>query len=131
MEILAFAAAHQAVLADAGGVTTDGFPMTSCHVESFPAQLNLPLVLAVHTATGGEWGPRIYLRAKSPAGERVGFLEMAWEWPDPPGATDKYRVFAPALPLELSAPGVYSIGLYADFRAAEPEFSFPLPFLQA
>lgn len=55
MQVLAFAATRRAVLEDAGGVTTEGFPMTSCYVESFPAQLNLPIVLPMFVD-----GPGIY-----------------------------------------------------------------------
>ena len=49
MHVIAFAPSLKAVLEEAGRVTTDGFPMTSAHVTSFPAQIIVPLVLAVYT----------------------------------------------------------------------------------
>jgi hypothetical protein len=131
MQILAFAATRRAVLEDAGGVTAEGFPMTSCYVESFPAQLNLPIVLSVYAPAGDNFVMRRYLGVTSPAGDRVGFLELSWEWPDLPNAPVKYRVLAPVLPMFVDRPGSYSIGLYADAAGSEPEFSFPLSVLAA
>jgi hypothetical protein len=126
MEVHAFAAARRAVLEEAGGVTAEGFPMTSCWVDSFPAQITVPLVLAVHAAGGSDYNMRRFIVAKSPAEERVGLLEFAWEWPDNPGSPVKFRVFAHYLPMSLYSGGLYSIGLYENPNG-EPEFEFPLP----
>jgi hypothetical protein len=57
MHVIAFTPSLKAVLEDAGGVTTDGFPMTSAHVTSFPAQIAVPLVLAVYTQGGHRLRP--------------------------------------------------------------------------
>ncbi|MDT5264115.1 MAG: hypothetical protein QOI90_741 [Mycobacterium sp.] len=69
MHVIAFTPSLKAVLEDAGGVTTDGFPMTSAHVTSFPAQIAVPLVLAVYTQGGTDYDSRLYVVAKSPRGE--------------------------------------------------------------
>ncbi|MGY4711240.1 hypothetical protein ACXDF8_17025 [Mycolicibacterium sp. CBM1] len=127
MQVVAFAPARKAALEEAGGVTAEGFPMTSCYVESLPAQITVPLVLAVHTQGGTDYEPRRYIIAKSPEGERVGLLEFAWQWPDTPGVPVKFRVFAHHLPMTVYSAGVYSIGLYDRPEAPEPEFSFPMP----
>lgn len=129
MQVVAFAASRRASLEEAGGVTAEGFPMTSCYVESLPAQITVPLVLAVHTAGGTDYEPRRFIIAKSPDGERVGLLEFAWQWPDTPGIPVKFRVFAHQLPMSVYSAGVYSVGLY-EHPDAEPEFSFPLPVLR-
>ncbi len=130
MHVVAFAAARKAVLEEAGGVTAEGFPMTSCYVESLPSQITVPLVLAVHAPGGTDYEPRRYIVAKSPEGERVGLLEFAWQWPDNPGMPVKYRVFAHHLPITVYSAGVYTIGIYADPDDGEAEFAFPLPVLR-
>ncbi len=65
MQVIAFAPSLKAVLQDAGGVTTDGFPMTSAQVASFPAQITVPLVLAVYTQGGTDHDLRPYVVARS------------------------------------------------------------------
>ena len=52
MRVVAFAPSLSAVEEDAGGVNIKGFPMTGCYVNSFPAQITVPMVVAV-TALGG------------------------------------------------------------------------------
>jgi hypothetical protein len=47
------APALSAIGEEAGGVTLKGFPMTLCYVNSFPAQITVPIVVAV-TALGGD-----------------------------------------------------------------------------
>jgi hypothetical protein len=130
MHVIAFAAARKAVLEDAGGVTAEGFPMTSCYVDGFPAQITVPLVLAVYTSGGSDYDPRRYIVARSPNGERVGLLEFAWHWPDTPGVPVKFRVFAHYLPMTAYSAGVHTVGLYESPDAAESDFSFPLPVLR-
>ena len=88
MRVVAFAPLLRAVLEDTGGVRADGFPMTSAQVTSFPAQINVPLVLAVYTQRGTDHDPRRYIVARSPAGVRVGILECTWQWPDTPENAD-------------------------------------------
>ena len=130
MHVVAFAAAREAVLEEAGGVSADGFPMTSCYVESLPAQITVPLVLAVYAPGGTDYDPRRYIIAKSPEGERVGLLEFTWQWPDNPGVPVKFRVFAHHLPITVGSAGVYTVGLYDHPDADEAEFEFPLPVLR-
>lgn len=129
MEVHAFAASREAVLEEAGGVAAHGFPMTSCWVDGFPAQITLPLVLAVYTAGGTDYDMRRFIVARSPQGERVGLLEFGWEWPDNPGSPVKFRVFAHYLPMSIYGPGLYTIGLYEN-PDGEPEFEFPLPVMR-
>lgn len=130
MQILAFAASRTADLQEAGGVAAEGFPMTSCYVQGFPAQITVPLVLAVYTGGGSDYQPRRYIVAKSPSGERVGLLEFTWSWPDNPGVPVKFRVFAHYLPMTVYSAGVHTIGLYENPDDIEPEFAFPLPVLR-
>ncbi|BBY59538.1 hypothetical protein [Mycolicibacterium sarraceniae] len=129
MQVITFAAAREAGLEETGGVIAEGFPMTSCYVHRFPAQITVSVILAVYTSGGSEYEPRRFVVAKSPDGQRVGSLESVWHWPDKPGSPFKFRVFAHRLPLEVPMSGVYSIGLYEDVDA-EPEAAFPLPILK-
>lgn len=131
MHVVAFAPSLSAVVDDAGGVNAQGFPMTSCRVESFPAHITVPLVLAVYTQGGTDYDPQRFIIGKSPRGETVGVLESRWHWPDNPGAPVKYRVFAHQLPLHVSTAGVYTIGLYETRDATETAHQFPLPVLKA
>lgn len=130
MHVVAFAPSLKAVLDEAGGVHADGFPMTSCHVSSFPAQITIPVVLAVYTQGGTDYDPQRFIVAKSSDGETVGVLECSWHWPDNPGAPVKFRVFAHHLPLEVKSAGVYTIGLYDSRDAAETDHRFPLPVVK-
>lgn len=129
MEVQAFAASSSAVLDEAGGVNAHGFPMTSCYVETFPTQITIPLVLAVHTCGGGDYEMRRFIIATSPNGERVGLLEFSWGWPDEPGLPVKFRVFAQHLLVGIYSAGLHHIHLYDDPNG-EPEASFPLPVLK-
>ena len=129
MQVDVFAASRRAVLEEAGGVTAEGFPMTSCLVESFPTQITIPLVLGVHTTGGTDYEMRRFIIAKSPEGERMGLLDFAWQWPDNPGTPVKFRVFAHYLSISVYFAGVYTVGLYVD-PEGEPEVAFPLPILR-
>jgi hypothetical protein len=130
MRVVAFAPSLRAVLDDAGGVKADGFPMTSAHVTNFPAQITVPLVLAVYTQGGTDYDPRRYIVARSPNGERLSVLECSWHWPDNPGVPVKFRVFAHHLPMVVQSPGVYSVGLYDSPDAPETDHLFPLPVVK-
>jgi len=130
MHVAAFAPARIARLEDSGGVISEGFPLTSYYVDCFPAEITLPLLLAVYTGGGSEYEMRRCIFAISPKGERVGYLEFGWRWPDTPGIPIKYRVFAHQLRLRAPSGGIYRIGLYEHPEAPEPEFSFPIPVLK-
>jgi hypothetical protein len=131
MYVIAFAPSLKAVLEESGGVTTDGFPMTSAHVTSFPAQITIPLVLAVYTQGGTDYDPRRYVVARSPSGERLAAFECAWHWPDNPGVPVKFRVFVHHLAMVVQSAGVYTVGLYDSPDATETDHRFPLPVLKA
>jgi hypothetical protein len=77
MKVVAFAASLKAVVDDRGGVTADGFPMTSAQVTSFPAHITVPLILAVYTQGGTDYDPRRYIVATSSDGERLGSWSAA------------------------------------------------------
>ena len=49
MRVVSFAPSLNAVEEDAGGIAVKGFPMTSCYVNNFPAQITVPMVVAVTT----------------------------------------------------------------------------------
>lgn len=130
MHVVAFAPSTRVVMHEGGGVTADGFPMTSCHVDRFPRQITVQLVLAVYTQGGSDYDPRLYIVAKSPEGERLSTLECAWHWPDKPGVPVKFWVLARYLPLLVQSPGLYSVGLYDSPDATETDHLFPLPVAQ-
>jgi hypothetical protein len=129
MEVQVFAASRRAALEEAGGVSAEGFPMTSCYVDTLPTQITIPLVLAVHTSGGSDYDMHRFIIATSPEGQRVGLLEFGWGWPDEPGQPVKFRVFAQQLLVGIYSAGVHRIGLYEDPNG-EPEASFPLPVLR-
>lgn len=131
MQVVAFAPATKLTMNnDGGGVKADGFPMTSAHVDHFPKQITISVVLAFYTEAGGDYDPRRYIVARSPEGERLNVVECAWHWPDQPKVPVKFQVLTRYLPLMVQAAGVYRIGLYDSPDATEPELEFPLPVLQ-
>ena len=130
MRVVAFAPSLSAVEEDAGGVNITGFPMTACYVESFPAQITVPMVVSVCALGGQDYDPVRYIVATSPEGERVGSLEFGWHWHDNPPTPVKFRVFAQYLPMRVEAAGVYSIGLYESLDQQETEHLFQLPVLK-
>ncbi len=127
MRVLAFAASLSAVEEPAGGVTAQGFPMTSCYVDDFPAQITVSLVVAVCAAGGADYEPVRHIIATGPDGERVGALKFSWHWPDNPPAPVKYRVFAHYLPMRVTSAGMYTIGLYESPHAGDSDHIYPLP----
>jgi hypothetical protein len=130
MRVVAFAPSLSAVEEDAGGVNIKGFPMTSCYVDSFPAQITVPMVIAVCALGGEDYHPVKYIVAHSPDGERVGSLEFSWHWNDNPPTPVKFRVFTQYLPVRIEAAGVYTIGLYDSLDGADSDVLFPLPVLK-
>jgi hypothetical protein len=127
MHVVAFAPALKAVLDEGGGVTAEGFPMTSVQVTSFPAEITIPLVLAAYTQGGTDYDPRRYIVARSPGGQRVSTLECAWHWPDKPGSPFKYWVVNRHLSMTVESAGVYTVGLYDRPDGTETDHLFPLP----
>jgi hypothetical protein len=127
MHVVAFAPAFRAMEAKNGGVETDGFPMTSAHVDAFPKQITVPMVLALYTEGGTDYDPRVYIMANTPDGERLAVLECTWHWPDKPGAPVKFWVLTRHLSFVAQSGGVHSIGLYDRLDATEPIHLFPLP----
>ncbi|GJF10855.1 hypothetical protein NGTWS0302_27320 [Mycolicibacterium cyprinidarum] len=130
MRVVAFAPSLRAVSLDSGGVSTEGFPMTSCYVDSFPAQITIPIVLAVCSAEGSAYNPQKYIVATSSDNERVGALEFSWQWPDNPPVPVKFRVFAQYLPVTVPSAGVLTLGLYDSLEETESEHLYPLPVLK-
>ena len=98
MHVIAFAPSTRVETHEGGGITADGFPMTSCHVDTFPKQITIPLVLAAYTQGGSDYDPRLYIVAKSPEGQRLSTVECTWHWPDKPGSPVKFWVLTRYLP---------------------------------
>jgi len=130
MRVVAFAPALSATEEDAGGVAVKGFPMTSCYVNNFPAQITVPIVVAVTALGGMDYDPVKVIVATSPGGERVGSLEFSWHWNDNPPTPVKFRVFTQYLPMRVEEAGVYSLGLYDTLEDTESQHLFPLPVLK-
>ena len=130
MRVVAFAPSLSAVEEDAGGVNIKGFPMTSCYVDNFPAQITVPMVIAVCALGGADYDPVRVIVATAPDGERVGSLEFGWHWHDNPPTPVKFRVFTQYLPIRAESGGVYTIGLYDNIDDAETDILFPMPVLK-
>ena len=130
MRVVAFAPALSATEEAAGGVAVKGFPMTSCYVNNFPAQITVPIVVAVTALGGTDYDPVKVIVATSPGGERVGSLEFSWHWKDNPPTPVKFRVFTQYLPMRVEEAGVYTLGLYDTLEDTESEHLFPLPVLK-
>jgi hypothetical protein len=132
MRVVTFAPSLSATEDDAGGVNIKGFPMTCCYVDGFPAQITVPMVVAVCALSGDDYDPVKYIIATGPDGERAGSLEFGWHWHDGPSTPVKFRVFAQYLPMQAATPGVYTIGLYDSLDAAETDTDviFPLPVIR-
>ena len=130
MRVVTFAPALSAEDDAAGGVNLTGFPMTSCYVDNFPAQITVPMVVAFCALGGADYDPVRYIVAHSPEGERVGSLEFRWHWHDNPPTPVKFRVFTQYLPMRVESAGVYTIGLCETLDAGESEHLYPLPVLR-
>lgn len=130
MRVVTFAPSLSAEEDAAGGVNLTGFPMTSCYVDNFPAQITVPMVVAFCALGGADYDPVRYIVATSPDGERVGSLEFRWHWHDNPPTPVKFRVFTQYLPMRVEAAGVYTIGLYENLHDTESEHLYPLPVIR-
>ena len=130
MRVVTFAPSLSAEEDAAGGVNLTGFPMTSCYVDNFPAQITVPMVVAFCALGGTDYDPVRYIIATSPEGERVGSLEFRWHWHDNPPTPVKFRVFTQYLPMRVEAAGVYTIGLYENLHDTESEHLYPLPVIR-
>lgn len=130
MRVVTFAPSLSAEEDAAGGVNLTGFPMTSCYVDTFPAQITVPMVVAFCALGGADYDPVRYIVATSPEGERVGSLEFRWHWHDNPPTPVKFRVFTQYLPMRVEAAGVYTIGLYENLLDTESEHLYPLPVIR-
>lgn len=130
MHVVAFAPALRAVLDDGGGVRAEGFPMTSCQVSRFPAEITVPVVLSLYTQGGIDHDPQRFIVVRSPNGDTVGGLECSWHWPDNPGSPVKFRVFAHQVPIKVESAGVYTFGFYDSREATASDHQFPLPVLK-
>ena len=130
MRVVVFAPALSAVDEEAGGVTVKGFPMTSCYVNNVPAQITVPIVVAMTALGGTDYDPSKVIVATSPSGEQVGSLEFSWHWPDNPPTPVKFRVFTQYLPIRVDEAGVYTLGLYDSLADTETEYLFPFPILK-
>jgi hypothetical protein len=131
MHVLAFAASLRATENGRGGVDAEGFPMTSARVAAFPAQITIPLVLAVYAPAGTDLIPSRYIVARSAEGEVIGSLECTWRWPDVQGSPVKFWVSTQHLPIVVRAPGIYGIGLYEHPDSTVTDHVFPLPVVDA
>lgn len=131
MHVLAFAPSLRATENGRGGVNAEGFPMTSAQVTAFPAQITIPLVLAVYSHSGTDYDPRRFIVARSSEGEVLGSVECSWHWPDVPGSPVKFWVFAKHLPIVVPGPGVFGIGLYDHPDETATDHVFPLPVIDA
>ncbi|BBY66064.1 hypothetical protein MHEL_43070 [Mycolicibacterium helvum] len=130
MRVVAFAPTLSTSEEEAGGVSVTGFPMTRCFTDTLPAQITVPIVVAVSAPGGGDYDPRLFITATSPDGQRVGTLEFSWHWHDNPPVPVKFRVFAQYLPIRVESAGVYTLGLHENGDDAETEHLFQLPILQ-
>ena len=130
MRVVTFAPSLSAEEDAAGGVNLTGFPMTSCYVDNFPAQITVPMVVAFCALGGADYDPVRFIVATSPEGERVGSLEFRWHWHDNPPTPVKFRVFTQYLPMRVEAAGVYTIGLYENLNDTESEHLYPLPVIR-
>ncbi|MEI6254443.1 MAG: hypothetical protein WCP30_16730 [Mycobacteriaceae bacterium] len=130
MRVVVFAPALSATEEEAGGVTVKGFPMTSCFVNNFPAQITVPIVVAMTALGGTDYDPAKVIVATSPSGDRVGSLEFGWHWPDNPPTPVKFRVFTQYLPIRVDEAGVYTLGLYDSLDDTETDCLFPFPILR-
>lgn len=103
--------------------------MTSAHVDVFPRQITLPLVVAVYASGAPNTTPS---STSSPSLPR----ENGWARSKSAGSGRIRRGAAQALvttrpfPFQVTGPGTYSIGLYETPDAADTDVLFPLTVLK-
>ena len=131
MRVVAFAPSLVAVEAEDGGLNANGFPMTSCYVEEMPAEITIPVVIAVCGLAGEECDAVRYLIATSPQGEKISTMQFGWQWQDDPELPVEYQVFVQRLPVQINQPGIYTLGLYQTAEGGDTPHSFPLPIFEA
>ena len=127
MRVLAFAPAMGVTADDGGGVSANGFAMTSGFVSELPTVITISMILAVCALSGDDYDPVQHIIATSPTGERAGAVELNWHWDDNPETPVKFRVFAHNLRLQITTTGIYTIGLYDSPDATWTDIEFPLP----
>ena len=126
---------HVAALLVAGSAKIDDsaidatrLPITSYEVSQTPRWLTVPLVVVVHTPTGGDFDPELFIVCKDPSGTIRGTVRSAWQWPDDADKPFKYRCFAPELSIAVETTGEYTIGVYHDAEATR-SVATPIPLL--
>jgi hypothetical protein len=127
VRVVVFAPALTVTEEEDGGVAATGFPMTNCFVIETPIEITISVMIGVCGLSGGEYDPVQYLIATAPNGERAAAMEFRWHWDDVPETPVKFRVFAQYLPVQITSPGMYIIGLYDSLDATVANAEFPLP----
>lgn len=127
MRIVTMAPALSATEEENGGLTLNGFPLTSCYVETLPIEITIPVVVVACALAGDEYTPALYLTADSPSGDRVSTMEFRWEWPDWEDVLVKYRAFVQYLPLYLESEGTYLLSLHDNPDGGPAGDTYPLP----
>ena len=127
MRVVAFAPALTVTEEEDGGIAATGFPMTNCFVSEAPTEITISVMIGLCALSGGEYDPVQYLIATAPNGERAAAMEFRWHWDDVPETPVKFRVFAQYLPVQITSPGMYIIGLYDSLDATVANAEFPLP----
>ena len=127
MRVVTFAPSLTVSEDEDGGVSGRGFPMTVGFVDQLPADITIPVIVAVCALCGDEYDTSLFIGVTSPEGERVSTMQFNWHWEDNPEGPVKYRVFAQQLPVPVVSPGIYTLGLYESLEATETEYIYPLP----
>lgn len=127
MHISAFVPTSSVVL-EGGTVNATGVPQTQVPLRGkLPMKVTAPILLCVWSEAGNDPNPCIYVQARDSNGVTRGNTEVIWLWDDVEGHPFKWQVWALMLPFLLTAPGVYTFGVYNHPDDAETDHWFPLP----
>ncbi|MGO8935694.1 MAG: hypothetical protein ACLQLO_00470 [Mycobacterium sp.] len=126
LHVAALLVAGSATLDDDGALSATRIPTTCYEIDEVPLSAEVPVILVVHAAAGGDYDPHLYIVVKDPAGRKRGSIDAAWHWPDEDNRPSKYRCFTQRIPFEIESAGEYTIGVYYDADGMI-EFSTPIP----
>jgi hypothetical protein len=126
LHVSALFVARSAAFDEHGAINAMSIPMAWFQVDQMPLWARVPVVLVVHSPSGGDYDPELHVVCKDPSGAPCGSLRAAWHWPDDENRPSKFRCFTQELTFPVESEGEYTVGAYYDAEG-RIELSTPVP----